>query len=230
MSTCSDSICENTFETSHVRFIHANFSVLITTPLDQIQQNLLRKEICQTTAKPADIVLQTWFEEYPTPPSAPQMSRGTPQLLRQIRQQQQINTEAEATAGMGTVARMTRVRATVKTAFAEPPSTTPPPQLAAPPLQGPTAELAHYKWSNTSCAGSCQQQWFMCARGSTPCIMLWGITMQKIDARCFCRLLRRWDVLSSQFEWFSTSCFEVHDGLSNLKQCKQICRAPRCAI
>jgi len=68
MSTWSDSICENTFEMSHVRFIHENFSVLITTPLDQIQQNLLRKETCQTTAKPADIVLQTWFEEYPTPP------------------------------------------------------------------------------------------------------------------------------------------------------------------
>jgi len=33
--------------------------VLITAPLDQIQQNLLRKETCQTTAKPADIVLQT---------------------------------------------------------------------------------------------------------------------------------------------------------------------------
>jgi len=70
MSTWSDSICENTFETSHVRFIHENFSVLITIPLDQIQQNLLRKETCQTTAKPADIVLQTWFEEYPTPPYA----------------------------------------------------------------------------------------------------------------------------------------------------------------
>jgi len=68
MSTWSDLICENTFETSHVRFIHENFSVLITTPLDQIQQNLLRKETCQTTAKPAVIVLQTWFEEYPTPP------------------------------------------------------------------------------------------------------------------------------------------------------------------
>ena len=51
MSTCSDSICENTFETSHVRFIHENFSVLITTPLDHIQQNLLRKETCQNTAK-----------------------------------------------------------------------------------------------------------------------------------------------------------------------------------
>jgi len=35
------------------------FSVLIITPLDPIQQNLLRKETCQTTAKPADIVLQT---------------------------------------------------------------------------------------------------------------------------------------------------------------------------
>jgi len=57
MSTCSDLICENTFEKSHVRFIHENFSVLITTPLDQIQKNLLRKETCQTTAKPADIVL-----------------------------------------------------------------------------------------------------------------------------------------------------------------------------
>jgi len=32
------------FETSHVCFIHDNFSVLITTPLDQIQQNLLWKE------------------------------------------------------------------------------------------------------------------------------------------------------------------------------------------
>jgi len=59
MSTCSDWICENTFETSHVRFIHENFSVLITTPLDHIQQNLLRKATCQNTAKPADIVLQT---------------------------------------------------------------------------------------------------------------------------------------------------------------------------
>jgi len=59
MSTCSDLICENTFETSYVRFIYENFSVLITTPLDQIQQNLLRKKTCQTTAKPADIVLQT---------------------------------------------------------------------------------------------------------------------------------------------------------------------------
>ena len=68
MSNWRDSICENTFETSHVRFIHENFSVLITTPPDQIEQNLLRKETCQTTAKPADIVLQTWFEEYPTPP------------------------------------------------------------------------------------------------------------------------------------------------------------------
>jgi len=36
--------------------------------LIKIQQNLWRKETCQTTAKPADIVLQTWFEEYPTPP------------------------------------------------------------------------------------------------------------------------------------------------------------------
>ena len=61
MSTWSDSICENTFETSHVRFIHENFSVLITIPLDQIQQNLLRRETCQTTAKPSDIVLQTWW-------------------------------------------------------------------------------------------------------------------------------------------------------------------------
>jgi len=80
MSTCSDSNCENPFETSHVRFIHENFSVLITTPPDQIQQNLLRKETCQTTAKPADIFLQTWFEEYPTPPSAPQMSRAKKQI------------------------------------------------------------------------------------------------------------------------------------------------------
>ena len=68
MSTCSDSVCENTFETLHVRFIHEDSSVLITTPLDQIQQNLLGKETCQTTAKSADLVLQTWFEEYPTPP------------------------------------------------------------------------------------------------------------------------------------------------------------------
>jgi len=44
---------------SHVRFIHENFSVLITTPLDQIPKKLLRKETCQTTAKPADIVLET---------------------------------------------------------------------------------------------------------------------------------------------------------------------------
>jgi len=35
------------------------FSVMITTPLDQIQQNLLRKETCQTTVKPADIILET---------------------------------------------------------------------------------------------------------------------------------------------------------------------------
>jgi len=59
MSTCSDSICENTFETSHDRFVHENFSVLITTPLNHIQQNLMRKETCQNTAKPADIVLET---------------------------------------------------------------------------------------------------------------------------------------------------------------------------
>jgi len=52
-------------ETSHVRFIHENFSVLITAPLDQIQQNLLRKETCQTTAKPADI--SDVISEYPTP-------------------------------------------------------------------------------------------------------------------------------------------------------------------
>jgi len=45
MSTCSDSICENTFETLHVRFIHENFSVLITTPLDQIHQNLLQRDL-----------------------------------------------------------------------------------------------------------------------------------------------------------------------------------------
>ena len=48
MSTCSDSICENTCETSHVHVIHDNFSVLITALLDQIQQNLLRKETYQT--------------------------------------------------------------------------------------------------------------------------------------------------------------------------------------
>ena len=68
MSTWRNSICENTFETSHGRFIYENFSVLITTQLDLIQQNLLRKETCQSTAKPADIILETWFEEYPTPP------------------------------------------------------------------------------------------------------------------------------------------------------------------
>ena len=72
MSTWSELICENTFETSHVRIIHENFSVLMTTPLDQIQQSLLRKETCQTTAKLADIVSETWFEEYPTPPSYPE--------------------------------------------------------------------------------------------------------------------------------------------------------------
>ena len=42
----------------------------------------------------------------------------------------ECNTEAEATAGMGTAARMTRVRAAAKNAFTEPPSTAPPPQLA----------------------------------------------------------------------------------------------------
>ena len=68
MSTWRDSICENTFKTLNVRFIHENVSVLITIPLDQIQQNLLRKETYQATAKPADVVLETWFEEYPTPP------------------------------------------------------------------------------------------------------------------------------------------------------------------
>jgi len=43
MSTCSDSICETTFETSHVRLIHENFSVLINTPLDHIQQKSVEK-------------------------------------------------------------------------------------------------------------------------------------------------------------------------------------------
>jgi len=42
MSTWRDLICENTFETSHDHFIHEKFSVLITTPLDQIHQNLFR--------------------------------------------------------------------------------------------------------------------------------------------------------------------------------------------
>ena len=56
MSTCSDSICENTFETSHVRFIHENFSVLITTPLDQIQKKCWEKR----PAKPRQN-LQTSF-------------------------------------------------------------------------------------------------------------------------------------------------------------------------
>ena len=56
------------FKTSHVRFIHKNCSVLITTPLDQIELKLLWKEVCQATAKPAGIVLETWSEEYPTPP------------------------------------------------------------------------------------------------------------------------------------------------------------------
>jgi len=40
----------------------------------------------------------------------------------------EYNTEAEATAGMGTAICMTRVRAVVKNAFTEPPSTAPPPQ------------------------------------------------------------------------------------------------------
>ena len=35
----------------------------------------------------------------------------------------ECTTEAEATAGMGTAARMTRVRAAAKNAFTEPPST-----------------------------------------------------------------------------------------------------------
>jgi len=39
--------------------MHENFGVLITTPLDQIPNKLLRKETCQTMAKPADIVLET---------------------------------------------------------------------------------------------------------------------------------------------------------------------------
>jgi len=60
------------------------------------------------------------------------MSRGAPQYLRQIHQKQQNATEAEATAGMGTAACMTRVRAAAKNAFTEPPSTAPPPELAAP--------------------------------------------------------------------------------------------------
>ena len=62
------------------------------------------------------------------------MSRGGPQYLRQIHQKQQNATEAEveATAGMGTAACMTRVRAAAKKAFTEPPSTAPPPELAAP--------------------------------------------------------------------------------------------------
>ena len=62
------------------------------------------------------------------------MSRGAPQYLRQIHQKQQNATDAEATvtAGMGTAARMTRVRAAAKNAFTEPPSTAPPPELAAP--------------------------------------------------------------------------------------------------
>ena len=42
------------------------------------------------------------------------------------------NTEADATEGMGTAAHMTRVRAAAKNAFTEPPSTAPPPELAAP--------------------------------------------------------------------------------------------------
>ena len=37
-----------------------------------------------------------------------------------------MHDEAEATAGMGTVARMIRVRAAAKNAFTEPPSTPPP--------------------------------------------------------------------------------------------------------
>ena len=43
MSSWRDSICENTFETSHVHFIHENFSVLITTPLDQISSKFVEK-------------------------------------------------------------------------------------------------------------------------------------------------------------------------------------------
>ena len=39
----------------------------------------------------------------------------------------ECNTETEATAGMRTAARMTRVRAAAKNAFTEPPSTAPPP-------------------------------------------------------------------------------------------------------
>ena len=49
----------------------------------------------------------------------------------------ECNTEAEATAGMGTATRMTRARAAAKNAFTEPPSTAPPAQLAAPPSPPP---------------------------------------------------------------------------------------------
>ena len=48
------------------------------------------------------------------------MSRGASQHLRQIHQQAaECNTEAEARAGMGTVAHMTRVRAAAKILLAD---------------------------------------------------------------------------------------------------------------
>ena len=40
-----------------------------------------------------------------------------------------MNTEAAATAGMDTAARMTRVRTVAQNAFTEPPSTAPTPQI-----------------------------------------------------------------------------------------------------
>ena len=68
MSSWRDSICDKTFETSHVRFIHKLFQRIDHYTAWLNSTNLLRKETCQTMAKPADIVLETWFEEYPTPP------------------------------------------------------------------------------------------------------------------------------------------------------------------
>ena len=59
------------------------------------------------------------------------MSRGLTTPTTDPPTAAECNTEAEARAGMGTVARMTCVRAAAKNAFTEPPSTAPTPQLAA---------------------------------------------------------------------------------------------------
>ena len=55
--------------------------------------------------------------------SSPNVYRGPPTPTTDPPTAADCNTEAEARAGVGTAARMTRVRAAVKNAFTEPPST-----------------------------------------------------------------------------------------------------------